>query len=106
MEKLSSSGEGISGGFQHKQRLIKFLNQQIEQKESAIDEKNAEVDGLKQEIEKSDEKILMVNTIYHKKFDKKIILKEFLKIKLKATESALKQKLAELEEHEKNTDKK
>ena len=63
LEKLVGSGDGAGGGFQHKQRLIYFLNKQIEQKESAINEKQAEIEGIRGDFEKSNEKLRSVNKI-------------------------------------------
>ena len=61
LEKLASSGEGVSGGFQHKQRLLNFLNKQIEQKENSINEKKAEVLELNKVADESKNKLNIVN---------------------------------------------
>lgn len=51
MEKLATSGDVSLGGLQHKQRLINVLNKQIEQKNEALNEKQSEIDRLKESME-------------------------------------------------------
>ncbi len=63
MEKLAASGEGVGGGFQHKQRLINFLMKQIEQKEVSIGEKNAEIEKFKSCAEQAKQKFKNVSSI-------------------------------------------
>lgn len=48
LEKLAASGDISAGGFQHKQRLINILNKQIEQKEASLNEKQNELNELKE----------------------------------------------------------
>jgi flagellar biosynthesis chaperone FliJ len=51
LEKLATSGDFSLGGLQHKQRLINVLNKQIEQKNEALNEKQTEIDKLKENME-------------------------------------------------------
>ncbi len=64
LEKLVASGEGVGGGFQHKQRLINFLMKQIEQKEISITEKKAEIDNVKSTVAKAQQKLDDVNNCF------------------------------------------
>ena len=50
MEKLAASGDSSVGGFQHKQRLINVLSKQIEQKQSLSNEKQVDIDKLKEKL--------------------------------------------------------
>jgi flagellar biosynthesis chaperone FliJ len=51
LEKLATSGDVSLGGLQHKQRFINVLNKQIEQKNEALNEKQSEIDRLKESME-------------------------------------------------------
>jgi molecular chaperone DnaK (HSP70) len=51
LEKLATSGDLSFGGLQHKQRLINVLTKQIEQKNQSLQEKQAEIDKLKENME-------------------------------------------------------
>lgn len=57
LEKLVASGDMSVGGYQHKQRLVNILNKQIEQKENSLNEKQTELEQLKQQAETYSEKL-------------------------------------------------
>lgn len=50
MEKLAASGNESLGGLQQKQRIINILNKQIEQKQTDLNDKQAEINKMNESL--------------------------------------------------------
>lgn len=51
LEKLAASGNETLGGLQQKQRIINILNKQIEQKQTDLNDKRAEINKMNESLE-------------------------------------------------------